>query len=648
MLAFMRRLFIGSWLGRILAVVIFLSFAAWGAGNFVTGLGSGVSAGSVARVAGRSIGMDEFDRTYRRGLASAAQNQGAADPAALPPDQKRQIAVQALQQLVFQAVINDAATRIGVVVPDAVVREQIFAEKAFQGSDGRFSRALFDQKMQAAGFTEDGLIRIFREQAAALALIEPVRIGAHAPAELVRRAYGFGAEQRVLDMAILPFNGIPAPAAPDEATLRRYYDNNKDRFAAPEYRKIKLVLLSPDTVARGLEVSDADERKLYDELTPRYHVAERRSVQVMIAGDQARAAQLAALWQNGIGWTQLQATAKDATPIALDDATAASIPSPDLARLAFATPPGTVAGPARTEAGWVVLRVTKVTAAQNRSFDEVKGELHDIIARQRANALISPRVQKLQDAIAGGGLDAIPTDLGAAPAEGSLDAQGLTRQGEPAPLPGSEAVRKAVVAHAFATAKGDVPTLVQGPEGSWYALVVEDITPATPLAFVQAADRVRADWQQEQVRHADEQRAAALYADADAHGGLASVAAAKPGSVPGLLTRIPVRRGRNPGPVPANLQQIAFSLKPGTSTMLPTPDGYVVATVTAIRHPDPAQDHAGYDRTRDALDAAMADDVENTYVTALRDRAHPSIDGKAVEQVVGTPGAGGADSGSGS
>ena len=82
--------------------------------------------------------------------------------------------------------------------------------------------------------------------------------------------------------------------------------------------------------------------------------------------------------------------------------------------------------------------------------------------------------------------------------------------------------------------------------------------------------------------------------------------------------------------------------------MLETPDGFVVATVTAIRHPDPAQDHAGYARTRDELDAAMADDVENTFELALRDRAHPSIDGKAVEQVVGTPPGAGADPGSGS
>ncbi len=641
MLAFMRRVFVGSWLGRILAMLIFLSFAAWGMGGFFSNLiGGGIGNGSVANVAGHQITAQEFDRTYRRGLASAAQSQRLTDPTALPYGERRQIAATALQQLVFQAVIADAAARIGLVVPDAVIRTQIMAEKAFAGPDGKFSRAVFDQRLQQAGFTQDQLVAVFRGQTAANGLLEPMRVGARAPGELVKRAFDYAAEQRVLDLIALPFAAIPTPPAPDDSVLRRTYDNNKSQFTAPEYRKIKLVLLSPDTIARDLDVSEADERKAYDELSARYQVPEKRSVQLLIVPDAARAGTLAAQWRGGMGFTQLQATAKDATPVSLDDASQASIPSPELARLVFAATPGSVVGPTRTEAGWVVLQVGKVTPAQNRSFAQVRDELHQMLGAQRATALLSARVQKLQDAIAGGGLDSIPADLGAVAAEGTLDAQGMTPTGDPAPLPGSDAIRKAVIAQAFATRKGQAPTLQQGPEQSWYALVVEDITPATPLAFVQAADKVRAFWQRQQVRHADEQQSAALYADAQAKHGLAAVAATRPG----FLSGVAVRRGKTGGPAPANLVQLAFSLKPGTSTMLETPDGFVVATLTAIRHPDRTTDALGYDRTRAALDAAMADDIETSYITALRDRAKPKIDAKTLDGVVGTPGGPGSDS----
>ena len=630
MLAFMRRVFIGSWLGRILAVLILLSFGAWGIGDFASSiLGGGT--GEVARVGGHDIGLSEFQRTYERDLAAGAQRQGLSDPTALPPPERRQIAGQALQQLVVQAVIADAARHAGIAVPDAVVREQVFAEKAFQGPDGSFSRTEFDRRIAAAGFTEDGLLAIFRAQAAATALIEPIRVGAVAPPELVRRAFAFGTEQRVLDMLALPFSQVLPPADPDEAALHRFYDNNRDRFAAPEYRRIKLVLLSPATIGRDLTVSEADERKSYTEFLTRYQVPEKRSVQVLIAPNQTEAVRLAAQWRGGADWATLQAAAKDATPVSLDDATAASIPSPDLARLVFAATPGTIAGPSQTEAGWVLVRVSKVTPADNRSFEQVRDELHDTIGTARAAELLPARVQKLQDAIAGGGLDSIPADLGAAAAEGTLDAQGLTQDGEPAPMPGSEAVRKAMVAQAFATPQGNVPTLMQGPENGSYALVVEQVTPAAPLGFAQAEGRVRVAWRADAVRHADEQQAATLYDAAAKGGGLAEVA----GGRLGFQHDVVAHRGDTAGPVPSNLAQIAFSLRPGTSTMVETPDGFVVATVTAVRHPDPAANALQYARARQSLDAAMADDVENTYVEALRNRAHPRINGNAVEQVLG-------------
>ena len=643
MLAFMRRVFIGSWLGRLLALLIFVSFAAWGTSDFFINL-LGRGGNNVARVAGRSITVDEFQRSYQSQLARAAQSQGNSDPTSLPFGERRQIAIQALQQLVFQAVIADEAGRTGIVVPDQVVRDQVFAEKAFQGPDGKFSRTLFDQRMQAAGFTEDQLLRIFREQSAATALVEPIRVGAHAPAELVRRAFDFGAEQRVLDLVTLPFSAVPPPATPDPATLRRYYDNNKDRFAAPEYRRIKLVLLSPETIAHDLTVPEADERRAYEAMITRFQVPEKRSVQLLIVPDEARARQISTLWSGGVGWTQLQATAKDATPISLDDSTQAGIPSPDIGKLVFAAAPDVVTAPQKTDAGWVVLRVSKVTPAVNRSFEQARDELHDLVGKQQAAALLSPRVQKLQDAIAGGGLDAIPSDLGAVAAQGTLDAQGLTQSGDPAPLPGDDAVRKAILAQAFQTAKGDAPTLMQGPENSWYAMAIEEVTPARPLSFEQAGDRVLAAARQDALRHAGEQAAAALYADAQAHGGLAAVA----GNRPGIVRNVAVRRGQAEGPVPQNLAQIAFSLKPGTSTMLETPDGFVVATIVAIRHPDATADALGYSRTRAALDASIADDIENGYVNALRARAKPDIDVKAVERVVGTPAPGGPGSNSGS
>ncbi len=76
--------------------------------------------------------------------------------------------------------------------------------------------------------------------------------------------------------------------------------------------------------------------------------------------------------------------------------------------------------------------------------------------------------------------------------------------------------------------------------------------------------------------------------------------------------------------------------------MVEGPDGFTVATVTGVRHPDPAANPLEYARARQSLDAATADDVENGYVETLRDRANPKINAGAVEQVTGAGSAAGA------
>ena len=104
----------------------------------------------------------------------------------------------------------------------------------------------------------------------------------------------------------------------------------------------------------------------------------------------------------------------------------------------FAAAPNTVVGPVKSAFGWQVLEVTKVTPGTERTFDQVKDEIRTKIAQDRAVDLVYDRANKLEDALsAGTPLDHLPGDLGLAGVSGTLDAQGNTPEGEPAPIPGT-------------------------------------------------------------------------------------------------------------------------------------------------------------------------------------------------------------------
>ena len=64
----------------------------------------------------------------------------------------------------------------------------------------------------------------------------------------------------------------------------------------------------------------------------------------------------------------------------------------------------------------------------------------------------------------GAGLDEMPSDLGLVGVAGTLDAEGNTPDGTPAPIPGPAELKAALIKAAFDTQKGDPPQLVEVPD----------------------------------------------------------------------------------------------------------------------------------------------------------------------------------------
>ena len=110
------------------------------------------------------------------------------------------------------------------------------------------------------------------------------------------------------------------------------------------------------------------------------------------------------------------------------------------------------------------------------------------------------RANKVDNVLgSGASLDEMPSGLGLVGVTGSLDAQGNTAEGTPAPIPGPAELRAAMVKAAFDAQKGDPPRLVevQTPStggSAYYALALEDVTPPSVKPFDSVKDQVAADW----------------------------------------------------------------------------------------------------------------------------------------------------------
>ena len=618
------RSYLNTWYVRGLFLILVAAFALWGVGDVIRNIGTDTW---VAKVGDRTIEPPELQEVFRGALAQYSRNRPGADPNAA---MRLQIAGQALENLIVRTAVDEQVRRMRILVPDAALRESVFSIPAFRGANGGFDRQVFETVLRNNNLTEGRFLELQHDDLARRQLLEPVRAGVVAPDVLTLQAFGYRDERRAADMVEFPFASVAAPPPPDAATLTRWYDNHPWLYSTAEYRRIKAVILAPQTLAKDILVSDADLHTAYDQRKSEFVQPEKRSVQVLLSSDAAKARAMADKWRAGADWATMQAAAKadGGTAVELNGATDQEIPMPELAKAVFAAVPQAVSDPVQSPLGWQVFRVTATTPGSERSFDQVKDELRDKLVAERAADLMYDRANKLDNVLATGAtLDEIPSDLGLAAIAGTLDAEGNTASGTPAPIPGPPELRSAVVTAAFQIQPGDPPHLVevQTPQeggSAYYAMQVESIVPPAVRPYDEVKDKVASDWTQNEVRRAANVGASNLLAAIEKGQSIADAAL-----VAGVTMRHSplVDRATATEGMPAALQNVLFNMKKGDPVEVETPDGFVTAVLTEIKQADPKDDPAGYTQVRDRLNRETGDDVEQIFANALRARASPRI-----------------------
>jgi peptidyl-prolyl cis-trans isomerase D len=638
MLAFLRR-GLNTWPARLFFLLLVVAFAAWGIGDVVRNAVVG-DEGSVATIGSRKLDIADVQDIYRRQLAQVSKMFGGKiDPT---PEIRRAVASRTIEQLVTDAALDEFVASQGLAISDATLRQAVFTIPQFQGPDGKFNHDVFLQAMRGAGLTEPRFLSLMRADIGKKQMLEAVSAGLALPESENRALFAFQREKRVADAVEFPFASAPEPPAPTDAELRRWYDNHPESYQTPELRRIKAVVLSPETVGRDIAVTEDEIKAAYEQRRAQFVTPEKRSAEILSAPDEAAAKALAEQWRGGADWTAMQAAAQKAggSAIELTDATQIELPTRELGDAVFAAVADVVADPVKTPLSWQVVKVTKVTPGDSRTLAQLHDELRARIVADKAADAIEDHAGKIEDMLASGtGLDDLPGDMGLGAVTGTLDSQGRTAEGMPAPIPGSEALRSALIAAAFSMKVGDpphlTPTPALGPNAgntppSYFAVQVEEIHPPVAKPYAQVAASVKEDWTRDATRHVQEAAAAKVLAAVQGGQSLEDAA-----TVAGVTMRkLPaVGRSEPVAGVPAQLVTPLFTLKVGEPTMIETEDGFVVATLAEIEQADPNTDPVGYGQMRDAFAAQLVQDAQAVFAAAVRDRMHPRINRDAINNL---------------
>ncbi len=615
----------GSWVAKILFGLLVISFAAWGAGDW----SRGYRREKLAEVGGREITPAEFERAYQTQLAIISQQLGRQVTSA--EARNFGLTQRVLQNLVGAAAINIQAERMNLGISDAAITENIRNESSFEGEDGKFSPTIFQQALRANGLTEPAFVEMQRREIIRGQLVGTLTEAPAVPRTLLEALNHFRNDERTLKYFILPAEAAGTIETPSEDTLKAYYEEHKHNFTAPEYRRAEILLLSPEKLKDAISVSDADLKAAYEATKAAYTVPERRTIQQLVFKDMAAAEDASKKLSEGADFMQLgkELGLKDGD-IELGTFTKEQFADRKVAEAAFQLEKDKPSAPI---AGFspVIVRVTEIRPGSVKSFDEVKDQVKNELAKARASEEISKLYDKVEDERAAGStLAEIAKKLNIEHKEVTISRQGVDREGKKLDIPGNP---QDVVRQVFESDVGVENNPVSlGDEG--YAFVnVAEVIPERQRPFEEVREDVAKAWAEEETRNRLAKKSDELVAELGKGRSMDDVAASVKGAV--KTTPSIKRTGAEPG-LPISAISQAFSLpENGVGSALTTDrKGRAIFQVTAIT-PAPPLDDKGAEELRGEISRGFSNDYMAQYVNGLQTAEGVKVNPKAIANLVG-------------
>ena len=590
MLQFFRKL-IGSKLGALVAILmlgaIALSFAGGDVAHWRSG-GGGDPAGALASVGDRSIDAAALTQAANAALEQVKQQQPTATMQGLVASGELG---RVLENLIDRAAIGAWGDKHGLVASDRLIDSEIAKLPAFQGPDGQFSQALFDQLVQQRGINEKTVRDDIGQSLIARQLLVPASFGATMPRSLVVQYAALLKEKREGTIAIVPAELFAPAQAPDDRTLAAWYQSHRANFVRPERRVIRYAVLTDANVPAGPPPSEAQIAARYQADGAKYAASETRTITQLVLASEADARAAAAEAKAGkplAAVAQARGLATSTRPAA-SRAALAQQTSPALADAVFAGAKGGVVGPARGALGWTVAHIDAVTTVPAKSLDLARGEITAaLVAEQRRKAL-ADTTARIEDTFdKGGSLADAAKSVGLTLTQTApLTADGRV-YGQPTSSAPPELAR--VLPTAFAMERESQPQLAEIAPGKQFALFeVSGITPSAAAPLAEIKPDVVALYRLEQgfnaAGAAARQAVQASRGNGDVAAALKALGRPLPPAQAVAMGREELARlqqqSRAPTPPPLAL---LFSMAQGTTKLLPAAGkrGWYVVTLSRI------------------------------------------------------------------
>ena len=380
-------------IGWTVAGVIILVFAVWGIGSYF----EGVSEIIVATADKIEINQQTYQQAMSDRRRRLVQMMGRNVDAELFSSTafKRQV----VEELIDTTLQNETLHASGFRISDAQLAALIQNTAVFH-TDGQFDRDRYELLVQNAGMTIQGYESYQRQQGVVDQLVRGLEQSAIVSGNSIDKAWKLLDQRRIASYTTLEFDNFLDDIQVSEAAIEKEYQANLDGYFEPASIQVDYLKLSVEDLGAKLDVDEADILRMYEDNPDRYRQPGSRSVSHILLSvspdaadaqiDQVRrsASEIVARARGGESFASLAEVNSDDKGSAKRGGELGVIRPGTMVKpfedAVFEMVEGEISEPVRTQYGFHVIRLDRITESTVQSLDQVRSEIEAEVRRLRA------------------------------------------------------------------------------------------------------------------------------------------------------------------------------------------------------------------------------------------------------------------------
>lgn len=376
-----------SILTKLLMGILAIAFIVWGIGDIFRNNSTEV----IAKVGGHKISYQEYRASMERVLQNIQQSYGSS--VTLEDLSKVGEDLRILQQMINDTLLSKRLESLYFSVGDEIVRPFITSIPDFHNEKGEFDQALFKRILASNGLNEKKYVEGLRTRISLDLFLKSFLVTPQAPDLLVYPLFLYQFEQRLVNLLVIPQSAIGEIKDPTDTDLVQFYNDHNSYFEVPELRKVSYITLHPDKIKGKVVLSDEEVKQYYATHLDEFTVSDSRDVDQYLS-DNKKAAQ--EIYEA----LTLKETPK-ATKMPLGAVSKEGL-LPEVADTVFTLENGQFTKPIKTDLGWHVFVVNKVTKAHAKSLEDVKDTIHTELQSTKEVEAFYEYINRLEDELSAG------------------------------------------------------------------------------------------------------------------------------------------------------------------------------------------------------------------------------------------------------